>query len=170
MSEGSLGYYSSSSVLTELTAGGAGTVLTMGATIPAWTASSALNTSTLEDHLTANFTTTSTSAVSTGMEIVITDNSGAGIALCQCSGAVVSGVTNNDNIHEIFVDGSLPNNAATGICNNQTAAAERQTVSVNWNLALSGETITWMTKVGSSNCTIIGTNPPTASLQIAEVY
>ena len=170
MSEGSLGYYSSSSVLTELSAGGSGTVLTMGATLPAWTASSGLNTNTTEDHLTANFDSSSTTAVSTGMEIVITDNSGAGIALCQCSGAVVSGALDVDNVHEIFVDGSLPNNSATGICNNKGVASDRQTVSVNWNLALSGETITWMMKVSSSNCTIIGTNPPTASLQIAEVY
>ena len=39
MSEGSIGYYDSSSVLTELTSGGSGTVLTMGASVPAWQAS-----------------------------------------------------------------------------------------------------------------------------------
>ena len=38
MSEGSIGYYSGSSVLTELTAGNSADVLTMGATNPSWSA------------------------------------------------------------------------------------------------------------------------------------
>ena len=38
MSAGSIGYYSASSVLTELTAGNSADVLTMGATNPAWSA------------------------------------------------------------------------------------------------------------------------------------
>ena len=38
MSEGSIGYYNSSSVLQELTSGSSGNVLTMGATLPAWSA------------------------------------------------------------------------------------------------------------------------------------
>lgn len=36
MSEGSIGYYDSSSVLTELSSGSSGNVLTMGAAVPAW--------------------------------------------------------------------------------------------------------------------------------------
>ena len=40
MSEGSIGYYSGSSVLTELTAGSESSVLTMGATNPAWVSAS----------------------------------------------------------------------------------------------------------------------------------
>ena len=40
MSEGSVGYYDSSSVLTELSAGSVNEVLTMGASAPQWSASS----------------------------------------------------------------------------------------------------------------------------------
>lgn len=170
MNEGSMGYYNSSSVLTELSAGSSGNILTMGASVPAWGTVSGSSYAQKEDHLTANFSTTSTTFVSTGLELTLRDESGSGIAMIQCSGAVVNGATNVDTIHEIFLDGSLPNNAASGITNNQTAAAERQTVNVNWNCPLSGETVTWQTKVSSSNCTIIGTNPPTASLQIMEAY
>jgi len=143
-----------------------------GATAPEYFTPSAgglTNIAAQEDHLTANFSTSSTTAVSTGMELTI-QNSAGGIAIIQCSGAVVADATNIDNVHEIFDDGSLPNNAATGMCNNQSAAAERQTVSVNWNMSTDGSVITWMTKVSASGCTIIGTNPPTASLQIAEIY
>ena len=169
MSEGSIAYYDSSSILTELSAGSTGTVLTMGASVPTWGTTAGISTNTLVDFITANFTTTSTTFVSTGLQLTLT-NSAGGIAIIQTSGAVVEGATNVDVNFSIYDDGVAASNAATGICNNQTAAAERQTISVNWSMETDGSQVTLMVKVDSSNCTMIGSNPPSASMIISEIY
>ena len=162
--------YSDGAALQELTIGAGATILTSSAGVPTWTAAGgALTTNSLEDHLTANFTTNSVSAVSTGLSLTLT-NSAGGIAIIQCSGAVVSGNTNVDNIYEIFDDGVLANNAATNVCNNQSVAANRKAITVNWSMPTDGSVITLMTRVSSSSITIIGTNPPTAAMIISEIY
>ena len=161
--------YSDGAALQRLAIGGAGTAITSSGTAPQWSATAGISTNTLVDFITANFSSTSTTFVSTGLQLTLT-NSAGGIAIIQTSGAVVAGATNVDNNFSIFDDGVAASNAATGICNNQTAAAERQTISVNWSMATDGSLVDLMTKVSSSNCTIIGTNPPSASMIISEVY
>jgi|LUMD01.1.fsa_nt_gb hypothetical protein len=161
--------YSDGAALQRLAIGGAGQSLTSSGAAPQWSAAAGISTNTRIDFITANFSTSSTTYVSTGLQITIT-NAAGGIAIIQTSGAVVAGATNVDNNYAIYDDGVAASNAATGICNNQSAAAERQTISVNWSMETDGSQVTLMTKVNSSNCTIIGTNPPSASMIISEVY
>jgi hypothetical protein len=161
--------YSDGAALQRLAIGGAGTAITSSGSAPQWSAAAGISTNSRSDFLTANFTTSSTTATSTGLQITIT-NSAGGIAIIQCSGAVVAGNTNVDNVYEIFDDGVLASNAATNVCNNQSVAANRKAITVNWSMETDGSQITLMTKVSSSSCTIIGTNPPTAAMIISEVY
>jgi len=83
MSEGSIGYYDSSSVLTELTSGSSGEILQMGASLPAWASVSTAPTLNLISVTSGTeFSTSSASFVDvTGFTGSL--SSGSGMALCM---------------------------------------------------------------------------------------
>ena len=106
MSEGSLGYYDSSSVLTELSSGGSGTVLTMGASLPAWGAVTSGTASSQSDRLASTFTTSSSSFVTTGLSL--TENNNTGISIAQFN-PMFGGDTTSNFAYAIFNDGVIDN-------------------------------------------------------------
>jgi hypothetical protein len=97
MSEGSLGYYNSSSVLQELSLGSATNVLTVngGATAPEWAAAAGGATLTRGyQEFTSSWSTTSTTFVDVGSSpLDFTLQAGAGMALCFFESYMQSGQT-----------------------------------------------------------------------------
>jgi hypothetical protein len=85
MSEGSMGYYDSSSVLTEISAGSENQVLAMGATIPAWsTLSGVALTRTLKQTSTFQSTTSTSLVDCTWSSHTLQSGSGICIAAATC--------------------------------------------------------------------------------------
>ena len=85
MSEGSIGYYNSSSVLTEISAGSENQVLAMGATIPAWsTAAGVTLTRTLKQTSTFQSTTSTSLIDCTWSSHTLQSGSGICIAAATC--------------------------------------------------------------------------------------
>jgi hypothetical protein len=136
MSEGSMGYYDSSSVLTEISAGSENQVLAMGATIPAWSTASGTNlTRTLKS--TASFeSTTSTSLVTLSWSSIVC-GSGAGNCICMYTGECE--VTAGGLIaFEMSTDGTQPeiwmgkpsNETVASACSNVSATLSGQTISL----------------------------------------
>ena len=95
MSEGSLGYYNSSSVLQELSLGSATNVLTVngGATAPEWAAASGGSTLNLQTSESGTqFSTSSTSMVDlTNISSITLSGAGAGNAICTFGSYIQGG-------------------------------------------------------------------------------
>lgn len=83
MSEGSIGYYDSSSVLTELTSGGSGTILTMGATIPAWAASGGITLNRILVETGTQFSSSSSTLIDV-TDMTFTASAVTGHGVCSC--------------------------------------------------------------------------------------
>ena len=80
MSEGSIGYYDSSSVLTELSSGSSGTVLTMGASVPAWSAGGGVTLNKIENETSTDQSLTSSTPVTiTDGQITTTNVTGKAV-------------------------------------------------------------------------------------------
>lgn len=119
MSEGSIGYYDSSSVLTELASGSENNVLTMGATLPAWSASASTIITRLESSLASTFVNT---ALATWTDIdtdQLTLSVPDGVDYIACATCCVNNWNYSSDCYLRFeVDGSGITNTETEVAHN----------------------------------------------------
>jgi len=109
MSEGSIGYYDSSSVLTELTSGSLNQVLTMGASVPSWaTSSGGLSTLTRTTYSTSTTQTVTSLSYVTLTGFSHTLGAGAGMAICNFESSKIEGGQNGSMRWNFATDGVQP--------------------------------------------------------------
>ena len=109
MSEGSIGYYDSSSVLTELSAGSLNQVLTQGASVPAWTTSAGgLSTLTRTTYSTSTTQTVSSTSYVTLTGFTHTLQAGAGMCIANYCSSKIEGGQNASMRWNFATDGAQP--------------------------------------------------------------
>lgn len=162
MSEGSVGYYDSSSVLTELSAGVSGTVLTMGASLPAWSVAGGFSSATQSASLASGqWTTSSSTAVAvTGMEI--TCGGTGGLVIANCNASINDAVSSRHGIWiasagSVQTDTGAYSTNATNVtnCNNTSLSIARASQTITAYGNTEGGTVAWNGDTAQGGCNLM---------------